>query len=119
MGGAVAWHVELTVKPGQLENFRALTVEMVEFTRREDGVLSYQRFIEAGSDVVHAYERYADSAAALAHLKNFAARFSARFGTMVERRRFTVFGDASDDLRAFLAPLGAVFARSLGDLPYW
>jgi hypothetical protein len=33
MGEQVAWHVELTVKPGALEALRALTGEMVEATR--------------------------------------------------------------------------------------
>jgi quinol monooxygenase YgiN len=118
VGGPIAWHVELTVKPGRLETFQALTSDMVEFTRREAGVLAYQRFV-ADDGAVHVYERYADSAAALAHLKNFAAHFSARFGAMVERRSFTVFGDPSDELRDFLLPLGAVFARPFGDFPYW
>jgi quinol monooxygenase YgiN len=35
MSDQISWWVELAVKPGQLENFRALTAEMVEFTRRE------------------------------------------------------------------------------------
>jgi len=33
MDEQVAWHVELAVKPGALEAFRALTDEMVEATR--------------------------------------------------------------------------------------
>jgi hypothetical protein len=41
----IAWYVELTVKTGQLANFLALTGEMVEATRAEEGVLSYQRFV--------------------------------------------------------------------------
>ena len=42
MGYLISWHVELAVKPGQLVNFRELTGEMVESTRAEPGVLSYQ-----------------------------------------------------------------------------
>jgi hypothetical protein len=33
MGDQVSWQVELAVKPGELDNFRALTREMVESTR--------------------------------------------------------------------------------------
>ena len=46
MGEEISWHIELRVKPGQLDNFRTLTGEMVAVTRREPGVLSYQRFVE-------------------------------------------------------------------------
>jgi quinol monooxygenase YgiN len=60
-GGAV-------VKPGQLDNFRALTGEMVESRQSEVGVLSYERFLSEDGTVIHIHERYADSASALAHL---------------------------------------------------
>lgn len=45
MGNQVSWLVELAVKPGQLDNFQALTGEMVESSSGESGVLSYQRFV--------------------------------------------------------------------------
>ena len=45
MGDQISWWVELAVKSGQLDNFEALTGEMVETARRERGVLSYQRFV--------------------------------------------------------------------------
>jgi hypothetical protein len=45
MDEQVAWHVALAVKPGAREDFRALTSEMVEPTREEPGVLSYERFV--------------------------------------------------------------------------
>ena len=41
----IARDVELTVKPGQFANFLTLTGEMVQTTRAEKGVLSYQRFV--------------------------------------------------------------------------
>jgi quinol monooxygenase YgiN len=69
MDRQVVWQVELVVKPGTLDNFRALTGEMVEATRGEPGVLNYERFISADGTVIHLYERYADSAAAVAHLR--------------------------------------------------
>src|SRR5262245_36158373 len=47
MSDQISWYVELAVKPSQLDNFQALTGEMVEATRRERGVLAYQRFVSA------------------------------------------------------------------------
>ena len=47
MTDQISWHVELTVKPGQIGNFRALTTQMVESTRHEAGVVNYERFVRA------------------------------------------------------------------------
>ena len=119
MGDQVAWLVELAVKPGQLDDFRALTGEMVESTRSERGVLSYQRFVSEDGRSVHVYERYADSAAAVAHLRVFEQRFAARFAGMVDRRRFTVLGTPADELKRMLDRFGATYLRPLGDFEYW
>jgi len=88
---------------------------MVESTRTEAGVLSYQRFVTEDGEAVHVYERYADSGAALAHLKTFGKLFGARFQSMVNRTRFTVFGMPSDELRQVLNGYGATFLRPFGD----
>jgi len=119
MSDEISWLVELAVRPGQLDNFRALTGEMVESARREKGVLSYQRFVSGDGSAVHVYERYADSTAALAHLQMFEKRFSLRFRSMVERRRFSVFGTPTDELKALLDRFGATYHRPVGDFAYW
>ena len=109
MRGEVSWQVELTVKPGELDNFRALTREMVESTKGEPGVLIYERFISEDGKVVYVYERYADSAAAVAHLLAFGKMYGERFTNMVDRRRFTVFGAPTDELRGILDRFGATY----------
>jgi quinol monooxygenase YgiN len=118
MANDVSWRVELEVKRGQLENFRALTGEMVESTLAEIGVLSYERFVSEDGNFVHVHERYADSASALQHLRTFADKFSERFLSMVERKRFTVFGNPSEELRKNLDGLGAIYMRPFGDFGY-
>jgi quinol monooxygenase YgiN len=119
MGDQISWCVELAVKPGQLDNFQALTGEMVEAARREHGVLAYQRFVSADCKLVLVYERYADSAAALAHLRQFEKNFAKRFSEMAERTRFTVLGNPSDELRALLDGFGARYLKPFGDFAYW
>jgi len=57
MRNEVSWQVELTVKPNQLKNFRALTKEMVEFTKSEVGVLVYERYVSENGMTVFVYER--------------------------------------------------------------
>ncbi|HEX6443108.1 MAG TPA: antibiotic biosynthesis monooxygenase [Stellaceae bacterium] len=115
----VSWQVELAVKAGELDNFRRLTGEMVEFARQESGVLSYQRFVTADGQFVHIYERYLNSAAAAAHLRQFRARFGERFSRLVRRLSFTVYGDPSAELRALLDGFGASYLAPFGDLEYW
>src|ERR1700730_1748492 len=119
MGGEISWRVELRVKPGQLGNFRTLTGEMVAVTRREPGVLSYQRFVSEDGKIIHVYERYADSAAAIAHLEAFAKRFASRFSALVERKAFTVFGYPSAELKAVLDRFNATYLKPFGDSDYW
>jgi hypothetical protein len=53
----------------QLANFEKLTGQMVESTRNETGVLACQRFVSDDRQIVHVYERYENSAAAIAHLE--------------------------------------------------
>jgi quinol monooxygenase YgiN len=116
MSDQISWHVQLAVKPGQLDNFRALTTEMVESTRQVAGVLNYERFVSADGNFVHVYERYTDSTTAVAHLQRFTKNFSDRFMMMVERTHFTVFGNPSDELRGLLDQFGATYLRPFGDL---
>jgi quinol monooxygenase YgiN len=118
-GAQISWHVELAVRVGALEAFRTLTGEMVAATRREAGVLAYQRFVSADGKTVHVYERYADADAALAHLETFLATFGARFAALVERRRFEVFGAPTPALRAVLDRFGATYLAPFGDLACW
>jgi quinol monooxygenase YgiN len=105
----VSWLVELAVKPGALERFRALTGEMVESARREPGALVFERFISEDGTAVQVYERYADSVAALVHLQGFEEMFAARFTSMVNRTRFTVLGTPSDEVREILNKFGATY----------
>ena len=114
MSDQISWHVQLAVKPGQLDNFRALTTEMVESTRQVTGVLNYERFVSADGNFVHVYERYTDSATAVAHLQRFTKNFSGRFMTMVERTHFIVFGNPSDELRELLDQFGATYLTPFG-----
>ncbi len=117
MGCEVSWQVELAIKPGELDNFRKLTSEMVEFTKDEPGVLIYERFVSNDGKVVYIYERYADSDAAVAHLQTFGKQYGERFVSMVERKQFTVFGLPSNELKGILDKLGAIYLDPFEVLP--
>ena len=113
MSDEVSWQVELELKPGHREPFRALTKEMVNVARGEAGALIYERFISEDGKTIWVYERYADSAAAVAHLRAFAEQFGDRFTSMVTRKRFTVFGSQSDELRSVLDGFDATYLARL------
>lgn len=119
MNEQISWYVELAVKPGQLDNFHALTGEMVHVTRGESGVLAYQRFVSSDGKVIYVYERYQNSAVASAHLQTFINVFSDRFRRTVERTRFLVFGRPTDELKTTLGRLGAICVGPFGDFEYW
>jgi quinol monooxygenase YgiN len=115
----VSWWVELVVRPDCLDEFETLTGEMVISTQAESGVLGYQRFISEDRQTVYVHERYENSAAAVAHLIKFAATFGQRYGNLVERKRFVVFGEPSDALCALLDTYGVIYYRPFGPFRYW
>jgi alkylhydroperoxidase/carboxymuconolactone decarboxylase family protein YurZ/quinol monooxygenase YgiN len=106
MGKQVFWLLELTVKPGELSNFKTLLHEMVESTRAELATLNYEWFISDDGSVAYGYERYADSAAVMTHLQVFGEKFAERFRAAVDRNRLTVFGTPSDEVRKALSESG-------------
>jgi quinol monooxygenase YgiN len=114
----IGWCVELAIQPGQFDSFIELTREMVAETAAEPGVLAYQRFISNDGQIVHAVERYESSDAALGHLRTFQQQFAERFSSMVTRRRFSVYGTPSAELKAMLDGFGAIYFSRLGDLGY-
>jgi quinol monooxygenase YgiN len=119
MSDHIAWCVELEIQPGRLDGFLELTAQMVDATANEQGVLGYQRFVTADGNVVHAIEQYEHSDAALAHLQTFQDKFAGRFSSMVSRRRFTLYGVPSPELKKLLDSFGASYLDRLGDLAYW
>jgi len=82
---------------------------MVQSTQRESGALIYERFISEDKRVVHVFERYVDSPAAVTHLQAFGTMYGERFARLVNCKRFTVFGTPSYELRQMLDRFGAVY----------
>jgi quinol monooxygenase YgiN len=114
MDDRVSWVLEVAVKPGQLETFRALMREMVESTWAEPGALSYEWFVSDDGGVVQLAERYADSDAALAHLETFREKFAGRFLEAVDPTRFTVIGAPSEAVQSALSGFGPAYLRPFG-----
>ncbi len=114
MSDTVSWNLQMSVREGRLSDARELMPEMVESTRGESGTLGYEWFLGAGGTVCHVHERYADSDAAVVHLGNFGAKFAERFLQCFEPTALYVYGEPSDEARAALDGLGAVYLETFG-----
>ncbi len=110
MSDHVYWILEVTVKPGEADNFTAVMNDMVEATQaNEPDTLNYEWTLSADGATCHIYERYADSAAVMTHLASFGANFADRILAAVEPTRFTVYGDPSTDVREALGAFGPAY----------
>ena len=114
MSDTVSWNLQMSVRDGQLGDARELMPEMVESTRGEPGTLGYEWFLGADGTVCHVHERYADSDAAMVHLGNFGDKFAERFLQCFEPTALYVYGEPSDEVRAGLDGLGAVYLGTFG-----
>ena len=115
MSDHVHWMLEVAIKPGELDNFKALMNEMVEATEaNEPNTLNYEWFISEDGSNCHIYERYADSAATMTHLGSFGQNYAERFLAMVNPTRFVVYGNPNDEVRQALAGFGAVHMEQIG-----
>lgn len=111
MDNHISWIAELRINAGRTDEFRTLTREMIETTKREPGALIYERFINGDTDDVYVLERYMDSASAMQHLLEFKDRYGERFSEMVSRERFTVFGNPTKELVELLKNFNAEFIQ--------
>ena len=115
MNDNVYWLLEVVIKPGEFDSFKALMNEMVESTQvNEPNTLNYEWAISEDSQKCHLYERYADSAATMTHLATFGEKFAERFMAAVEPTRFMVYGNPSNDVKEALSGFGAVFMTPFG-----
>ena len=115
MSDSVHWVLELDIKPGELDNFKAVMNEMVDATRaNEPGAMNYEWFISGDESTCHICERYVDSAATMIHLGSFGQNFAERFLAAVTPARLVVYGDPNDEVRAALSAFGAVHMAQIG-----
>ena len=115
MSNNVYWVLELAIKPGELDNLKALMKEMVEATQaKEPNTLNYEWSISKDNKSCHIYERYTNSVATMTHLGTFGEKFAERFMAAVEPTRFVVYGNPNDEVKKALSGFGAVFMAPFG-----
>ncbi|NKB50145.1 MAG: antibiotic biosynthesis monooxygenase [Alphaproteobacteria bacterium] len=115
MSDTVSWVLEMAIKPGELDNFKALMDEMVEDVQAsQPNTTIYEWFYSEDGSACHIYERYSDSAAAMIHLQSFGENYAERFLGAADPTRLVVYGDPSEDVRSVVGGFGAVVMEQLG-----
>jgi len=110
MSEAVSWNLKLSLKAGKLDAFKALAQEMSEATEaNEPSALLYEWFISEDGKQCHIIEHYTDSAAVVTHMSTFGEQFAERFLECVDPVSLSVYGSPTDEVRAILDGLGAVY----------
>ena len=106
---------EFSIKPGELDNFKALVKEMVEATRaNEPSMMTYEYFISEDSMSCQIIERYVDSTAVMTHLGDFGPKFGDRFFALAEPKGAKVCGNLSDEVREVMSSFGAMIFLPAG-----
>jgi quinol monooxygenase YgiN len=115
MTNVVHWVVEFDIKDGQLAKLKSVMKDMVAATKaNEPNTTHYEWFVSGDGKRLHIYERYANSAAVLTHMKTFGEKFANRLLATADPTRFVVYGDPSSEARAVLAPFGPVHMGQIG-----
>ena len=113
MSEQVAWLLEMNIKPGAADSFKAVMNEMIEATRaNEPGTLNYEWSLSEDGSTCHLYERYANSAATMTHLASFGANYAERFLAAVQPTRFTIYGNPDAQVRSALDPFSPTYMTS-------
>ncbi len=115
MDQSVYWNLELNIKPEKKEDLQALVTDMAARTQADEpGALNYEWQVNDDMTECHIFERYADSGALMTHLGNFQEHFAGRFFDILEIKRWTVYGNPTDQVKETLGGMGAQFLGRVG-----
>jgi quinol monooxygenase YgiN len=115
MNADVYWILELNIRTGRDNDFRALMKEMVGATHvNEPDTIGYQWSLSADGKTCHIFEQYTDSEAVMTHLATFRKKFATRFLEILEPVRFTVYGSPSQEVKDALAASNPTYMASVG-----
>lgn len=110
----LSYVLEFTIPAGQADAFTAKAHGFITPTEaNEPGTLRYSWFLNAEGTKCILVEKFASSEALLTHLGNVGPTLPELLA-IAPITRFEVLGDPSDDVRAALGDLGAVFFAPLG-----
>lgn len=105
----VSWTITCSCKPDSFAQVSALATKMTEyFQSNEPDTTNFEFSVNAAQDEVHVYERYANSAQALLHMKAFGDLFGSDFMSLLTPVKVVAYGFPSDELSNALSALSPV-----------
>lgn len=115
MMSEVSWVFSIKIPEGARGDLDAMITEMSDHVREtEPGALVYEWTISEDGRRGQVLERYADSAAGLAHMQSFNSNFAGRLLKIVEPAGMTVFGEPDEALKKALDMARAVYMKPAG-----
>ena len=121
MSGYIRTDVELSIKEGKLDDFKALVNTMIKMTDvNEPNTLVYEWYISEDGSECHLLETFKDSDAFMVHLGNVSHMFDTLFESATMTRA-KIYGSPSAELRQALDPLGVEYFAHLNGIerPMW
>ncbi len=116
MSGQVTVLVELAIADGKADEFAEISQREREIAKsKEPGTLSFSQFFNDDRSVAVSLERYADSDALVAHMKNARENVS-HVEEIAKIVRVEVFGDVSDEVKATFKAFDAQIFQPFLDL---
>jgi quinol monooxygenase YgiN len=110
----VTWTIECTINPDDLPQVQQLAEDLSHLCLHEEpDTHGYEWSVDPSGSIVHIFERYADSAAAMLHIRLFEERFAERFRALLKPERVVLIGSPSDELITSLAALSPLVLQPL------
>lgn len=108
----ITWTIECTDDPVDLPQVQQVAEDLSHLClHKESDTHGYEWSVDPTGTTVHIFERYADSAAAMLHIRLFEERFTERFHALLQPQRVMLIGDPSEELLASLAGLRPLVLR--------
>lgn len=102
----------LTIRDGELENFKQLVAEIVRQTReKEERPLRYDWFLSRDGTQCEVREAYVDADALLEHQQSIGEAKMKLFRNSVEGHTMTFYGEPSPALARALETMGVTFTQ--------
>ena len=109
MNNEIRYRIEFTIEGSKIEEYKKLVQDMVRLVEaNEPDTINYEFYLNKAQTSCVVNETYANSEAALAHLKGVAIQtILPKILNISKITRFDVYGEPSEELQKVLTSLGA------------
>lgn len=113
MSDGILIQANFNINGGKLNDLEAVVAKSVEIAQQETGCQVYEIWKSDDGATLHWFEQYRDSDAVMAHLRNMEGLIP-ELMACVTPTGFTMYGPATEKLRAAVEPFGMTHMASTG-----